>query len=313
MTEKTKPFFKDILRVLQGMGGKAKAAEVIERIMKERNITEADYGEFETKTASGSESVKNPIRWGRQRLVYLGYLREDSAYGYWELSGKGRDADIESVDSEKMMRESNQMIAEKRQQRDRSGRDALSGVQSSDLLRSAEPQLEADNAESRTPPSDEDQLREALLAKLRDLSPGGFERICARLVREMGFEDVEGTPLSRDGGIDGFGVLVLNPLAKRRFVYQCKRYTDASVGDAAVRDFESAARRRRAEMGAIITTSAFTKAAKDHVAGSNFPVELIDGEALVGLFVKYELGVKAKRIIEVDDHFFVQYKDKDEK
>lgn len=278
-------FEKDIIGVLQDVGGKAKAAEVIVRVMAKHEIAEADYPKFEKGTLSGVEAVRNQIRWARQYLINKGYLKGDSAYGTWELSDKGAEFDRAHGD---IAGQSPRLF---------SGQSASGGAETAEKQNTAAPI-----------PGEE--YRGRLLHHLRNLSPGGFERICARLVREMGFEDVEGTPLTRDGGIDGFGVLVLNPLVRQRFVYQCKKYTDNAVGSPAVQQFESAARSKGARMGAIITTSTFTADARTAAAEFDISIELIDGEALVGLFVKYELGVKTKRVIEVDEHFFAQYKDK---
>ncbi len=49
-----------------------------------------------------------------------------------------------------------------------------------------------------------------LLDILRALPPSGFERICQRLLRESGFQQVVVTGSSDDGGIDGHGVLDLD-------------------------------------------------------------------------------------------------------
>ena len=50
-----------------------------------------------------------------------------------------------------------------------------------------------------------------LLHILKTLPPEGFERICQRLLRESGFQQVIVTGKSSDGGIDGEGLLQINP------------------------------------------------------------------------------------------------------
>lgn len=50
-----------------------------------------------------------------------------------------------------------------------------------------------------------------LLSVLLGLPPEGFERICQRLLREAGFQEVKVTVKSSDGGIDGYGILEVNP------------------------------------------------------------------------------------------------------
>jgi Restriction endonuclease len=53
---------------------------------------------------------------------------------------------------------------------------------------------------------DRKSSREELRADLT-LFFSGFERVCQRLLRESGFENVTVTGKSQDGGIDGIGVL----------------------------------------------------------------------------------------------------------
>jgi restriction system protein len=43
------------------------------------------------------------------------------------------------------------------------------------------------------------------------LPPAGFERLSQRLLRESGFQQVVVTGKSGDGGIDGMGILQVNP------------------------------------------------------------------------------------------------------
>ena len=60
--------------------------------------------------------------------------------------------------------------------------------------------------EKNKPDSLENTYTPTLLEVLRKLSPKGFEDICKRLLREHGFENVEVTGGSHDGGIDGSGL-----------------------------------------------------------------------------------------------------------
>ena len=49
-------------------------------------------------------------------------------------------------------------------------------------------------------------------------------RICQRLLREADFEQVTVTGRSGDGGIDGIGILQVNPFVSFKVLFQCKRY-----------------------------------------------------------------------------------------
>lgn len=79
----------------------------------------------------------------------------------------------------------------------------------------------ADESETDTP--DGDDHRTILINVLRDLSANGFERLCQRLLRESGFERVTVIGRSGDGGIDGIGILQVNPFVSFKVLFQCKK------------------------------------------------------------------------------------------
>jgi restriction system protein len=146
-----------------------------------------------------------------------------------------------------------------------------------------------------------------LLPILKALSPDGFERLCQRLLREHGFQNVKVTGRSGDGGIDGEGVLELNPLLSFKVIFQCKRY-QGSVGSKEIRDFRGAMV-GRADKGILLTTGNFTmEAKKEAVREGTDPIELVDGEKLVKMFERLELGMKPRTVYEVDPEFFKEYK-----
>jgi restriction system protein len=116
------------------------------------------------------------------------------------------------------------------------------------------------------------------------------------------------TGQSHDGGIDGFGILQINPFVSFKVVFQCKRYKGA-VARAQVGDFRNAMF-GRADKGIIITTGTFSPdARKEAEREGTLPVELVDGEKLVAMFEAQELGVKPKTVYELDLEFFEQFKD----
>jgi len=135
------------------------------------------------------------------------------------------------------------------------------------------------------------------------LSPSGFERLCQRLLREAGFENVIVTGRSGDGGLDGIGLLQVNPFVSFKILFQCKRYL-GTVNPSQVRDFRGAMA-GRADKGIILTTGTFTPAAQEEaVRDGASPIELVDGEKLLDMFEKLELGVKPRTTYEVDQDFF---------
>jgi restriction system protein len=149
--------------------------------------------------------------------------------------------------------------------------------------------------------------RVLLMKKLMELPPNGFERLCQRLLRESGFESVTVTGRSGDGGLDGIGVLEVNPFVSFKVLFQCKRYT-GSIAPSQVRDFRGAMM-GRADKGIILTTGTFTSdAKKESIRDGVPPIELVDGEKLIDLFESLELGLKHKKAFDVDEKFFDDFR-----
>ncbi len=132
------------------------------------------------------------------------------------------------------------------------------------------------DADEDAPPDDleDDDWRSALLHSLMQMSPSGFEHLSAALLRSAGFDE-------------------------------------AAVSASTVRDFRGSFV-GRADRGIIITTSVFTRGAKDEAGrpGAN-PVDLIDGEALCDLLREHSLGVRTTtRTVEdiaIDESYFQQF------
>ena len=153
----------------------------------------------------------------------------------------------------------------------------------------------------------EDQDHKYLLLELlKKVTPEGFERVCARLLRESGFEKVTVTGRPKDGGIDGIGILQVNPFVSFKVLFQCKRYKGA-VSRSQVGDFRNAMI-GRADKGIIITTGSFTSDARQEADRDGAPpVELVDGEKLVEMFERAKLGLKPKTVYELDHSFFAGF------
>ncbi|MEO7854755.1 MAG: restriction endonuclease, partial [Rubrivivax sp.] len=163
-----------------------------------------------------------------------------------------------------------------------------------------------DDTPADTPQSDQDSTLEVFLRVVRRMSAKGFEHLCMRLLREAGFERVQVTGRSNDGGVDGAGVLQINELVSFNVVFQCKKWEQA-VPPKEIRDLRGAMD-GRAEKGILITTSSFsTQARAEADRPGAAPVELVDGLKLFEMFKKYELGLKPRTVYDVDPAFFEQF------
>lgn len=146
-----------------------------------------------------------------------------------------------------------------------------------------------------------------LLGVLKALPSDGFDRICQRLLREAGFQQVVVTRKNPDGEIEGHGLLQVNPFLSFYVRFECKR-GDGAITLSHIRDFRGTMM-GRADKGIIITTGSFTAEARNEARRFGVPpIEIIDGEKLVEIFEQLELGLKTKQIYLIDQKFFEDFR-----
>lgn len=150
--------------------------------------------------------------------------------------------------------------------------------------------------------------KQELLSILRSMKPANFEKFSLLLLRENDFEDLKHTGGPKDEGIDGFGVLRINPFISFRVLFQFKRYAeDNKIVREQIANFRNAML-GRADKGIFITTSFFTKDAEiEATRDGALPIELVDADKLVEMIEKTELGLKPITTYELDREFFRQY------
>ena len=275
-------FFGPVVEALQDLGGSGRPAEVMDWITDRLDISE----EQNELLSSGQTRVQNQIHWARFYLSKAGYI-DSSERGIWSLTSKGLSTTL-------TQKESLQIYSE------------VQGAMK--LEREDVSQEDDDEKDSEEPPSPEKQnYRSRLMDVLRNIPPEGFERLCQRLLRESGFQQVKVTGRTGDGGIDGNGLLQVNPFVSFQVLFQCKRYS-GSVAVSQVRDFRGAMM-GRADKGIIITTGTFTKDAKNEAVRDGVPpIELVNGEKLIDMFEQLELGLTPITVYEVDDEFFDEFR-----
>lgn len=288
MTETKGPkflrFLNPILDVLKELGGSGNSGEVKDLVIEKLGIPE---NELEEKLKSGASRIKNQIAWARIYLVKSGLLDDNSERGIWSLTLKGRKTNLTFEESYKLFKDIHSTFS------------GSSGKKKAENI-----SKQVDDIEENT--TEEEELSDDLLTILQSLPPNGFERICQRLLREAGFKKVVVTGKSGDGGIDGEGILEINPLMSFKVLFQAKRY-QGTVGSSTVRDFRGAML-GRADKGIIITTGRFSlDAKKEAIRDGAPPIELVDGESLIELFQRNKLGLKPRIIYEIDKTFFQEF------
>jgi restriction system protein len=272
------------VEVLREIGGSGRSAEVADLVLERMNIPESEQ---EVILKSGQSRVYNQVAWARLYLIRAGLL-SSSQRGVWTLTEKGRTAEITDEFVLRSYRETQRQVQQERKDRE------------AEVEEISEDEAEVDSA-------DVGDYRTRRLSTLKSLPPGGFEQVCQRLLRESGFQQVTVTGRTGDGGIDGHGVLQINPLVSFKVLFQCKRY-DGAVAVSAVRDFRGALQ-GRADKGIILTTGTFTTDAKrEAIRDGATPIELVDGDKMVEMFEALQLGLVPRRDFDIDEEFFDAYR-----
>lgn len=270
------------LTALKALGGSATVREMYEQVVDDEGFTEEQQ---EVAHGDGRLSeIDYRLHWARTHLKAIGAI-ENSVRGVWSITDRGRTIPVE------------QMRAEVKAWR--------SEIRANRLARQATV-MEEDVEDGEAAPV---SWKDALIARLLELSPAGFERLAQRVLREAGFVNVTVTGKSGDGGIDGVGTYRLS-LVSFPVYFQCKRYK-GTVSAGTVRDFRGAMV-GRGEKGLLITTGAFTKEAQAEANRDGAPpVELIDGERLCDLLKEYQLGVEVRPVVHeeitIRGEFFDEY------
>ena len=276
-------WFGPLLDALRELGGSGKPREVADKIAETLELPDET---LEETLKSGQSRFYNQVAWARQYLVWENLL-DSSKHGTWSLTPKGYETSLTETESHKVFLKWVEIHQKARKEK-----------KSKNVVIEEEVKLE-----------DTESSNVDLLEVLQNLTPKGFEIICQKLLRESGFENVKVTGSSHDGGIDGYGTLEINPFVSFKVLFQCKRYK-GTVSRAQVGDFRNAMI-GRAEKGIIITTGTFSQDAIREANRDGAPqIELVDGEKLVSMFQKVELGVKPKTIYEVELPFFEPYMEK---
>ena len=156
-------------------------------------------------------------------------------------------------------------------------------------------------------------LREELLSRILQNSPAFFEQVIVDLLVAMGYGGTHqnaATQLGRsgDGGVDG--VINEDRLGLDRVYVQAKRYApNITVGRREIQAFVGSLVGLGASKGVFVTTSSFTRQAKEYSGRIPQRVILIDGTRLADLMIEYGVGVRTSRRVEfrrVDEDFFAE-------
>ena len=268
--ELIEPCFKAIKQ----LGGSATNVEIREKLIEILNLSEEEIDDIHRNSTT---KLDYRTAWARNYLKNAGYI-VSSARAVWSLTDKGNK--VESVNKEYVKKK-----AKIKSYQEEKEENAIKSKNNNTFYDSN---------------SDVDDLnwQTRLLEVIKGITAEKFEKLCQRILRELGFNNVVVTGKSHDGGIDGMGILKLGEVLSFRVAFQAKRY-DGTVGSSIIRDFRGAMM-GRADKGLIITTGVFSRdAVKEATRDGATPIDLIDGNDLAKHLKKLGLGVDVEIVEKV--------------
>ena len=146
--------------------------------------------------------------------------------------------------------------------------------------------------------SQKDQIRDTVHEMLCEMDPYEFEKVVARLLIEMEYDDVYVTPPGGDHGVDVVATMEFG-ITKVKEVVQVKRAgkKDKNVQRPVLDRLRGVLSKFQAGRGTIVTTGGFSSGTIE--AANEFgapPITLIDGPKLVELLIEHGIGVRKKPI-----------------
>ncbi|MCX6146131.1 MAG: restriction endonuclease [Candidatus Kapabacteria bacterium] len=270
--------YKDLLNptliALKELGGSANSDEIEEKIIENLNLTNEQTNEIH----KGSRTKLNyQLAWSKNNLKNYGLI-ENSSRGIWSLTEKGNET--KTIDESLLLKSVFEKNIKKKY-----------GFEKSNLLENEE--INFDNSEIN-----EIKWEDELLEIIKNITPDAFERLCQRLLRELGFIDVKVTGKVGDGGIDGSGIIKINGTLSFHVVFQAKRFAK-SVSSSVIRDFRGAMV-GRADKGLVMTTGTFTREAILEARRDGAPnIDLVDGVDFVKKLKYLKLGVEIEQIEKI--------------
>ena len=277
--------------------GPLRTADAIAQLSDAFDLSVADRQEM---LASGRQTrVANRIYWAFVHLTKAGLLRRE-ARGVYDITVEGQQALQENpqrIDINFLMARSENF----RQFRSPSG---TTGTDNE-----AEGQTAPSTSEEETPEERIEAafaelngaLRSDLQEHLQAMHDADFERLIVKLMLGLGYGAGglgKRTGGTGDGAIDG--IITEDVLGLDVIFLQAKRYSqDSAIGPDKIREFAGAMDAHGITKGVFVTTSRYTKAAREYAERSHKRLRLIDGHELAGLMVQHGIGVRSYRTLEL--------------
>ena len=302
--------FNDVLIVLSD-GNQYHRRELQAEVLNRLVLTDAERAET---MSGGGNRARSRVHWAFEFLCQSGATKRPKR-GYAEITDFGRRLlqDNPSGISLELLRQTEGLKDWRRR-----SIEARVARRNEEELEDLEDDVDGSDSADRTPNEQiensiiaiESAVASQLLQRLREEDPEFLERTVLKLLHAMGYgsseDDLQHLGGSGDGGVDG--VIRQDKFGLDQIYIQAKRYGSATVGRPDIQSFVGALTGQHATRGVFITTSSFSREAKEFARTiQQYRVILVDGEDLVRLMIENKVGVTVSRtveVVEIDENFF---------
>lgn len=287
---KHKNLFKPLIDALKELGGSGNNDEIVERIITNLNLNDEvinfRHSDYHTE-------LEYQLGWTKTTLKNLGFV-SNTKRKVWVLTQKGQECNLSNQELvniyRKYQKEYNIEYRKKKQEEQEKEQEDIEDIEDIE---------EIEEIEEKTILTWKQELKKILL----EMNPFDFEKFVGIMLRESGFKEIEITKKTGDGGFDGKGILELNNLVSVPIIFECKRYKDV-VSAEKIRSF-GGTMRGRVNKGLFITTGSFTRPAREEAKREGTDIiDLVDGDDLIEILKKLQLGVKEVKTYVVNREWF---------
>ncbi len=280
--------------------------EAIDKLATEFNLS---YEEKRRLLPSGKQELfNNRVGWTRTYLKKAGLL-EITRSGYFKVTERGIE-----VLGENPKRIDNKLLVKFEEFRE------FIEVREFKTFRRERPAVNRGLSEVEVTPVEElenayqnirNSLASEILVQVKSISPSMFERVVVKLIVEMGYggslkDAGDAIGGIGDEGIDG--IIKQDKLGLDTIYIQAKRWQNI-VGRPEVQKFAGALQGKRAKRGIFITTSDYTREAREYADSIENKIILIDGNQLAQLMIDSNVGCSTTNNYEIkriDGDYFIE-------
>jgi restriction system protein len=291
------PDFQSIMLPLMSLAGDGlehTSRETVKKLAAQFKLSDLDRQEL---LPSGTQAIfDNRVGWAKTHLKKAGLL-ESPKRSVFRITDRGKAVLIQKPASINMpfLRQYPEYVEFTRATSNNGSSPLENNVSDEILKNTPEETLEYAYQKIRQ------TLAQDILTKVKTVSPAFFEKLVVELLVKMGYggsikDAGKAIGKSGDEGIDG--IIKEDKLGLDVIYIQAKRW-EGGVGRPELHKFVGALAGQGAKKGIFISTSYFTKDAKEYTPKNETKIVLIDGEQLAQFMIDYNLGVSRQNFYEI--------------